>query len=114
MSRKTGWSNRRFKMGTAREGERVLADMNDVPLSPRIVRLGNLLKRRAAARYKYLLNLGPAQFGIIQVLGAKSQSSLGALAEEMGLDNGQVSRVVTELVEKGLIDRQRDKGFYKQ
>lgn len=81
-------------------------------LSYRINALANLLSRGAALRYKREFGVSLWEWRTIALLGEPaterenlSQTELARLA---GLDKGQVSRVVSGLVERGLVLRAVD------
>jgi DNA-binding MarR family transcriptional regulator len=67
--------------------------------------LANLLKRGAGVRYRRLLGLPQGEWGVIAQLGARAPRTLGDLAAGMGLDITQISRSVSDLVERGLVTR---------
>jgi DNA-binding MarR family transcriptional regulator len=74
-------------------------------LSRKVMTLANLLKRAAGNRYRRLLGLRQAEWGVIAQLGARAPRTLGDLAAGMGLDATQISRSVSDLVERGLVTR---------
>jgi DNA-binding MarR family transcriptional regulator len=74
-------------------------------LSRKVMTLANLLKRGAGNRYRRLLGLRQAEWGVIAQLGARAPRTLGDLAAGMGLDATQISRSVSDLVERGLVTR---------
>jgi DNA-binding MarR family transcriptional regulator len=74
-------------------------------LSRKVMTLANLLKRGAGNRYRRLLGLRQAEWGVIAQLGERAPRTLGDLAAGMGLDVTQISRSVSDLVERGLVTR---------
>jgi DNA-binding MarR family transcriptional regulator len=74
-------------------------------LSRKVMTLANLLKRAAGIRYRRLLGLPQGEWGVIAQLGARAPRTLGDLAAGMGLDITQISRSVSDLVERGLVTR---------
>ncbi|MDQ8730026.1 MarR family winged helix-turn-helix transcriptional regulator [Bradyrhizobium sp. LHD-71] len=74
-------------------------------LSRKIMILANLLKRAAGIRYRRLLGLPQGEWGVIAQLGERAPRTLGDLAAGMGLDITQISRSVSNLVERGLVTR---------
>jgi DNA-binding MarR family transcriptional regulator len=74
-------------------------------LSRKVMTLANLLKRAAGNRYRRLLGLPQGEWGVIAQLGARAPRTLGDLAAGMGLDITQISRSVSNLVERGLVTR---------
>jgi DNA-binding MarR family transcriptional regulator len=74
-------------------------------LSRKVMTLANLLKRGAGIRYRRLLGLPQGEWGVIAQLGARAPRTLGDLAAGMGLDITQISRSVSDLVERGLVTR---------
>ena len=74
-------------------------------LSRRVMTLANLLKRGAGIRYRRLLDLPQGEWGVIAQIGERTPRTLGDLAAGMGLDITQISRSVSNLVERGLVTR---------
>jgi DNA-binding MarR family transcriptional regulator len=74
-------------------------------ISRKVMTLANLLKRGAGIRYRRLLGLPQGEWGVIAQLGARAPRTLGDLAAGMGLDITQISRSVSDLVERGLVTR---------
>ena len=91
---------------------------NDVALAPitvmmssRLMVLANLLKRGAILRYKRLAGLSSVEFGLVASLGRRPPMSVARLAEAVGMDKGQISRALAELVSRKLVakaDNPRD------
>ena len=91
---------------------------NDAELAPitammssRLMVLANLLKRGAILRYKRLAGLSSVEFGLVASLGRHPPMSAARLAEAVGMDKGQISRALAELVSRKLVakaDNPRD------
>src|SRR5437660_102938 len=86
------------------------AAVNDAELAPitamtssRLMVLANLLKRGAILRYKRLAGLSSVEFGLVASLGRHPPMSVARLAEAVGMDKGQISRALAELVSRKLI-----------
>jgi len=75
-------------------------------LSSRLIVLANLLKRGAILRYKRLVGLSPVEFGLVASLGRQPPMSVIRLAEAVGMDKGQISRALDELVSRKLVAKQ--------
>src|ERR1700710_1348252 len=83
---------------------------NDAELAPitamtssRLMVLANLLKRGAILRYKRLAGLSSVEFGLVASLGRRPPMSVARLAEAVGMDKGQISRALAELVSRKLV-----------
>jgi DNA-binding MarR family transcriptional regulator len=86
------------------------AAANDAELAPitamtssRLMVLANLLKRGAILRYKRLAGLSSVEFGLVAALGRRPPMSVVRLAEAVGMDKGQISRALAELVARKLV-----------
>jgi len=80
-------------------------------MSSRLMVLANLLKRGAILRYKRLAGLSSVEFGLVASLGRHPPMSVARLAEAVGMDKGQISRALAELVSRKLVakaDNPRD------
>ena len=86
----------------AAEGE--LAPITTM-MSSRLMVLANLLKRGAILRYKRLAGLSSVEFGLVASLGRRAPMSVVRLAEAVGMDKGQISRALAELVSRKLVAR---------
>jgi DNA-binding MarR family transcriptional regulator len=75
-------------------------------LSSRLIVLANLLKRGAILRYKRLVGLSPVEFGLVASLGRQPPMSVIRLAEAVGMDKGQISRALAELVSRKLVAKE--------
>jgi DNA-binding MarR family transcriptional regulator len=74
-------------------------------MSSRLMVLANLLKRGAILRYKRLAGLSSVEFGLVASLGRRPPMSVVRLAEAVGMDKGQISRALAELVSRKLVSR---------
>jgi DNA-binding MarR family transcriptional regulator len=74
-------------------------------MSSRLIVLANLLKRGAILRYKRLAGLSSVEFGLVASLGRRQPMSVISLAEAVGMDKGQISRALAELVARKLVLR---------
>jgi DNA-binding MarR family transcriptional regulator len=74
-------------------------------LSSRLMVLANLLRRGAILRYKRLAGLSSVEFGLVASLGRRPPMSVARLAAAVGMDKGQISRALTELVSRKLVAR---------
>ena len=74
-----------------------------VMLSSRLMVLANLLKRGAILRYKRLAGLSSVEFGLVASMGRRPPMSVISLAEAVGMDKGQISRALAELVSRKLV-----------
>jgi DNA-binding MarR family transcriptional regulator len=72
-------------------------------LSSRLMVLANLLKRGAILRYKRTAGLSSVEFGLVASLGRRPPMSVVRLAEAVGMDKGQISRALAELVSRRLV-----------
>ncbi|MFB9267881.1 MarR family winged helix-turn-helix transcriptional regulator [Bradyrhizobium erythrophlei] len=72
-------------------------------MSSRLMVLANLLKRGAILRYKRLAGLSSVEFGLVASLGRRPPMSVVRLAEAVGMDKGQISRALAELVARKLV-----------
>ena len=75
-------------------------------MSSRLMVLANLLKRGAILRYKRLAGLSSVQFGLVASLGRRPPMSVVRLAEAVGMDKGQISRALAELVTRKLVAKE--------
>src|SRR2546421_9380029 len=74
-------------------------------MSSRLMVLANLLKRGALLRYKRLAGLSSVEYGLVANLGRHPPMSVVRLAEAVGLDKGQISRALAELVSRKLVSK---------
>jgi DNA-binding MarR family transcriptional regulator len=72
-------------------------------MSSRLMVLANLLKRGALLRYKRTAGLSSVEYGLVANLGRHPPMSVVRLAETVGLDKGQISRALAELVSRKLV-----------
>jgi DNA-binding MarR family transcriptional regulator len=96
----------KLKAGRAMPPETVV-DAELAPItamvSSRLMVLANLLKRGAILRYKRLAGLSSVEFGLVASLGRRPPMSVVRLGEAVGMDKGQISRALAELVERKLV-----------
>src|SRR3954469_17469551 len=71
--------------------------------SSRLMVLANLLKRGALLRYKRLAGVSSVEYGLGANLGRHPPMSVVRLADAVGLDKGQISRALAELVSRKLV-----------
>lgn len=74
-----------------------------VMMSSRLMVLANLLRRGALLRYKRLTGLSSVEFGLVASLGRRPPMSVVRLAQAVGMDKGQISRALAELVARKLV-----------
>ena len=86
--------------GPERDGE--LAPITAM-MSSRLMVLANLLRRGAILRYKRTAGLSSVEYGLVANLGRHPPMSVARLAEAVGLDKGQISRALAELVSRRLV-----------
>jgi DNA-binding MarR family transcriptional regulator len=72
-------------------------------LSSRLMVLANLLKRGAIIRYKRLVGLSSVEFGLVASLGRRPPMSVARLADAVGMDKGQISRALADLMSRKLV-----------
>lgn len=75
-------------------------------MSSRLMVLANLLRRGALLRYKRLTGLSSVEFGLVASLGRRPPMSVVRLAEAVGMDKGQISRALADLVARKLVAKQ--------
>src|SRR4029079_2002993 len=103
----TGWSmSRKLK----KQGSRPPVADNAEELAPitammssRLIVLANLLQSGAMLRYTRLAGLSSVEFGLVASLGRRPPMSVISLAEAVGMDKGQISRALAELVSRKLV-----------
>jgi DNA-binding MarR family transcriptional regulator len=95
-----------------KEPQPAAGSANDAELAPitammssRLIVLANLLKRGAILRYKRLAGLSSVEFGLVASLGRRPPMSVITLAEAVGMDKGQISRALGELVARKLVSK---------
>src|SRR4051812_30870431 len=74
-------------------------------MSSRLMVLANLLKRGAMLRYKRTAGLSSVEYGLVANLGRQPPISVARLAEAVGLDKGQISRALADLVSRKLVTK---------
>lgn len=83
-------------------------------LSYRVHRVANRLSRSAALRYRRDFSVSLGEWRTLALLGARSPQTLNRLARLAGLDKAQMSRVVSGLHERGLVQRELGAGRTSQ
>jgi DNA-binding MarR family transcriptional regulator len=79
-------------------------------VSPKVIRLANLLRRSATLAYGHKFGLSQVEWRILALVGEHAPITLNALAELLGLDKGQISRGVSALVARHLLLREYRRG----
>ncbi len=79
-------------------------------LSYRVHRVANALSRGAALRYREGFDVSLMEWRTIALLGDFAPMTLKDLARQSSLDKGLASRVVSGLVERGLVKREVSPG----
>jgi len=80
-------------------------------VSSKVIRLANLLRRSGTLAYGRKFGLSQVEWRVLALVGEHAPITLNALAEQMGLDKGQISRGVSALVSRNLLLREyRRKG----
>lgn len=75
-------------------------------MSSRLMVLANLLKRGAMLRYKRTAGLSSVEYGLVANLGRRPPMSVARLAAAVGLDKGQISRALADLVSRKLVAKE--------
>ncbi|WP_158880230.1 MarR family winged helix-turn-helix transcriptional regulator [Amycolatopsis anabasis] len=83
-------------------------------LSYRLSRTSSALSRSAALRYRREFDVSLGEWRAIALIAADATLTLNRLARRAGLDKAQMSRVVTKLAERGLVDRTPGSGRTSQ
>lgn len=76
--------------------------------SYRLHKLASISDRFVDLRYRRKFGLRTAEVGIMAVIGASSPLSFKMTCIETGLEKSKVSRVVAQLLDKGLLKRRDD------
>ena len=77
----------------------------DAFVARRILILSNVLRRAAALRYRRLLDISVGEWGAIAELGHRAPCTLNELARGLSLDKTRLSRTVSALEKRGLVQR---------
>jgi DNA-binding MarR family transcriptional regulator len=80
----------------------------DISLGGKLMTLSNLMRRIMALRFQRLFQLTLVDGWIISHLGVGGPMSLDELSHRCGLAKSQMSRGVSKVVERALVDRRRD------
>lgn len=83
-------------------------------LSYRISRTSSALSRSAALRFRREFDVSLGEWRAIALIAADPTLTLNRLARRAGLDKAQMSRVVSKLTERGLINRTAGSGRTSQ
>ena len=83
-------------------------------LSYRLSRTSSALSRSAALRYRREFDVSLGEWRAVALIAADPTLTLNRLARRAGLDKAQMSRVVTRLSERGLVDRTMGSGRTSQ
>lgn len=79
-------------------------------LSFRLHSVANAISRSAALRYRREFDVSLGEWRTIALLGARAPLTLNRLAGLAALDKAQMSRMVSKLVERGLVQRKEGAG----
>jgi DNA-binding MarR family transcriptional regulator len=74
----------------------------------KVITLATLLRRSTAIRYQRMFGMTMVESRVILRVGISAPLSLDQLAAHIAIGKSQTSRVVTELVQRGLVERVRD------
>lgn len=77
----------------------------DAFVARRILILSNVLRRAAALRYRKLLDISVGEWGAIAELGLRAPCTLNELARGLSLDKTRLSRTVSALEKRGVVQR---------
>ena len=80
----------------------------DEYVGAKVITLATLLRRSTAIRYQRMFGMTMVESRVIIRVGVSSPLSLDQLAAHIAISKSQTSRVVTELVDRGLVQRERD------
>lgn len=83
-------------------------------LSYRLARTSAALSRTAAVRYRREFDVSLGEWRTMALVAADPSLTLNRLARRAGLDKAQVSRVVSKLVDRGLLARAMGSGRTSQ
>ena len=75
-------------------------------VSYRVSRAASLMSRGAALRYRREFDVSLGEWRALALLASGAPPSLTQLARAAGLDKAQISRVVSSLVQRGLVLRE--------
>ena len=92
-------------------GRRIMADKALLKpisglLSYQISRLAGALTRSATQTYRERFDVSIGEWRVIALLGEHPGTTLNRLARRAALDKAQISRVVSKLLERGLVQRE--------
>lgn len=75
-------------------------------LSYKIIAVANAMSAGSAMRLRSEFDVSLGEWRVLGLIAASASHSLNGLARAAGLDKGQMSRVISTLVERGLVTRQ--------
>lgn len=75
-------------------------------LSYKIIAVANVMSAGSALRLREEFDLSLGEWRALALIAASASHSLGGLARAANLDKGQMSRVISALVKRGLVTRQ--------
>ncbi|MBX9829578.1 MAG: MarR family winged helix-turn-helix transcriptional regulator [Xanthobacteraceae bacterium] len=101
-------ANTKRNPGRGRTPERPAARAADISLGAKLMTLSNLMRRIMAMRFQRLFQLSLVEGWIVSHIGAGGPMSLDELAYRCGLNKSQMSRGVTTMVKRALVDRRRN------
>lgn len=74
-------------------------------IGPKIITMATLLRRASALRFQRMFGLPLVEWRVLIRIGTSEPLSLNEVANHVGLAKSQVSRVVSKLVDRGLVSR---------
>ncbi|MCB1539282.1 MAG: MarR family transcriptional regulator [Rhodoblastus sp.] len=77
----------------------------DALVARRVLILSNVLRRAAALRYRRLLDISVGEWGALAELGLRAPCTLNELARGLALDKTRLSRTVSALERRGIVQR---------
>ncbi|MCB1544931.1 MAG: MarR family transcriptional regulator [Methylobacteriaceae bacterium] len=77
----------------------------DAFVARRVLILSNVLRRAAALRYRRLLDISVGEWGALAELGLRAPCTLNELARGLALDKTRLSRTVSALERRGVVQR---------
>lgn len=74
-------------------------------IASKVITLATLLRRASALRFQRMFGLGLVEWRVLIRVGTSEPLSLSEVADHVGLAKSQISRVVSKLVDRGLVSR---------
>ena len=99
-----GPATRRAGEGGAERKSQLFDDV----VAAKVIMLATLLRRSQALRYQKMVGLALVESRMVTRIGTSGPMSLNMLADQIGIGKSQSSRVVSNLVERGLVHRERN------